>query len=526
MPWSTLLACAALAPAAFGIGCVVAGLGFAIGQGRVRRSAHDTWIERARQAFPARRVAMRDAILVPLAVGEFVYLGGVPAVGYGPTVAPWAIVVGLAGFLGVMTAVQTLDRRIRRKAGTPAPEGIGLFWIFMLCFYCPFGLTLALIPTRWGWTAAAVLVLGATLVTWILRGGWLVPLRWCGWVRPSSQRLEAVVAHAAARVGVRPRRTFELASPQSNALALQIPRFVVFVGPIASVLDDDELGAITAHELGHLAEPRAVYLTRAAVAYLPVVAVAAIPLGGSFGLWAGLVPLALFLSGVIVLRRVGRRMELRSDRVGREHEGESVGTYARALEKIHEANLMPAVLRGRREIHPHLYDRLLAAGATPAYARPAPPPRDVLAEVPGFLLLIALIAAYCWGPAASVSSEQHAAYLLGNQAQSAFDEGELERAAVLYGRAAELDPATPLFAANQAAVLLWMNRVAEAEAALSRAEAVMTQHGSNARYAAPLIRSVRSAIEQRREIPRAAGAGARAVRGEAPAERATARPAG
>ena len=56
------------------------------------------------------------------------------------------------------------------------------------------------------------------------------------------------------------------------------------------------------------------------------------------------------------------------------------GTYARALEKIYEANLLPVVLREKR-VHPDLYDRLVAAGATPAYARPKPPPREFLAAV-------------------------------------------------------------------------------------------------------------------------------------------------
>jgi hypothetical protein len=57
-----------------------------------------------------------------------------------------------------------------------------------------------------------------------------------------------------------------------------------------------------------------------------------------------------------------------------------VQTYARALERIYEVNLTPAVLGGR-PMHPHLYDRLLAAGVQPSYPRPAPPRRDAYAAV-------------------------------------------------------------------------------------------------------------------------------------------------
>ena len=49
------------------------------------------------------------------------------------------------------------------------------------------------------------------------------------------------------------------------------------------------------------------------------------------------------------------------------------GAYARALEKIYRENQLPAVNVNNRQSHPHLYDRLLAAGVIPDYARPARP---------------------------------------------------------------------------------------------------------------------------------------------------------
>lgn len=81
-------------------------------------------------------------------------------------------------------------------------------------------------------------------------------------------------------------------------------------------------------------------------------------------------------------------MEERSDELGHAHEGETAGTYARALEKLYEANLMP-VVGPAKEVHPHLYDRMIAAGVTPDYPRPTPPPpRDFMANLPSLVLLL------------------------------------------------------------------------------------------------------------------------------------------
>lgn len=54
------------------------------------------------------------------------------------------------------------------------------------------------------------------------------------------------------------------------------------------------------------------------------------------------------------------------------NESDSGVVYARALEKLHEDTLLPAVVAKEHLTHPHLYDRLLAAGVTPDYPRPKP----------------------------------------------------------------------------------------------------------------------------------------------------------
>ena len=83
-------------------------------------------------------------------------------------------------------------------------------------------------------------------------------------------------------------------------------------------------------------------------------------------------------------------MELRADVAAAGSDGESP-SYARALEKLYEAGKLPAVMPGNSMVHPHLYDRMIAAGVTPDYPRPAPASR--MSAVAWVCLLITIVAA-------------------------------------------------------------------------------------------------------------------------------------
>jgi hypothetical protein len=72
-----------------------------------------------------------------------------------------------------------------------------------------------------------------------------------------------------------------------------------------------------------------------------------------------------------VFPRISRKLETRADDMATANEGDA-GTYARALTRLYADNLLPAVTAKERATHPHLYDRLLAAGVTPDFPRPAP----------------------------------------------------------------------------------------------------------------------------------------------------------
>ena len=63
----------------------------------------------------------------------------------------------------------------------------------------------------------------------------------------------------------------------------------------------------------------------------------------------------------------------------------------RSMIKLHEANAAPAVMSGK-QTHPHLYDRLLAAGIQPDFPRPDPPgTRAAFAEVLAVAILDCIV---------------------------------------------------------------------------------------------------------------------------------------
>jgi Zn-dependent protease with chaperone function len=477
--------------AALGLSATATGLGVALALRRFRHSAGRPWTERASAAYAARLVVARSALLNTLALAGVAFFRIAP--GLGLPAQTLAAFTGLGAFTGSLAVGQHLERRLCETATSArrsSRRGIAVFWLLAFPQSVVFWLMLALMPRGWGWPAAGAVILGSLLVAGSLQGIWLIGLARLGLLRPASPRLWEVVERTAAKVGIPPRAIGELTSPNPNAIAWFVPRFVMFTSPLCEILDDEELAAITAHELGHLAEPRGVLLLRILSSFLPVVVAAAIPLGGTFGLTAGLVPVALLGIALVIMPRLGRRMEEHADRLAREFDDGSAVAYARALEKIHEGNLLPVVVPGRHEVHPHLYDRLVAAGAPSAYPRPAPPRRSVLGLLPAYLLALMCFGQVIWAlvpdtrqarryrprtAAARTSLVQAAA--LARQAVKADRAGDLQTAAVLYQRATRLAPREYQHQAKLAAVLVRIGRYDEAEKALRIAELILRVQG-------------------------------------------------
>lgn len=346
------------------------------------------WFERARLTYPARlEPGQVRLVLVVCGLLAVVMHAGAGWV----TGAPgFAAAVSLAGLWTWPTlAGLAYERRLRRESWRVLARS--LFASTLLRFGVLVVLFAACVPTLDGAAAWALRGAAFVAVLWLGAGGSVLLVRALGLGRPAGERARAAVARASARLGVAVRSVDEVDWAQANAVAFPLSRRVAFTTKAAEVLDDAELEAVAAHELGHVAEPGWQRVGRLA----PIAVVALVVLGaGAASSWrtldlAGVVEVLLFVLALLLVTVVAaRRLARHGERHADAHAKDEAGVYARALEKIYAANLVPAVLRAPGA-HGHLYDRLVAAGQPPSWPRPSPPGRSFLGPLlaAGALLL-------------------------------------------------------------------------------------------------------------------------------------------
>jgi Zn-dependent protease with chaperone function len=478
-------------PLAFFMSLIATWLGTAIALWPLRRYRGDSWVERARRFYPGRLVSIFCFAAFPIPMGYMAFLFASP-IGY-VSAEILGLLTGLAAYAGYLVIHIRMERRWR-----PMPLGWGYWLRGILVNWLVFLPTIAvlvgvavLLPATLNVEAMVILALGAILFGFFMVGGGLYIARRVGLVRPASERLQAIVDRAAVRAGVAPRATYELRVPVINAWAFPLVRRLAFTEPTLLALNDEELTAICAHELGHLTEPRGVTMIRVLSAMLIFPLAAARPVIGSFGPLTFAVMALVSLSVWVLGRRVARRMEERSDQMAQGQEDEP-GLYARALEKLYQANLMPVVLAGKRHVHPHLYDRLVTAGVTPTYPRPRKP--SMLWSVISFYVALGVVLGGLIGLRQVVreyrdrNSER---YLLWSIAMGVFEEGptrhvnqalvlgdlalihwqrqNFDAAVTLYRAASEIDRESVYSPANLAIVLANNGRTEEAEQAFGMA---------------------------------------------------------
>jgi hypothetical protein len=156
------------------------------------------------------------------------------------------------------------------------------------------------------------------------------------------------------------------------AFAFPITNEVVVSERLLQVCDEPEVMAICAHELAHLSESRLVLAGRilGSFAFMPLIFLT--PMVHSLSFWGPLILVLLMFLLTRFARTLSVEFERRADSQAVTDQL-SEGVYARALEKLYEANQAPAVTSKKPRTHPHLYDRLIAAGVTPSYPRPPAP---------------------------------------------------------------------------------------------------------------------------------------------------------
>ena len=398
--WANLPVAVALG---FALGLVGTWASTFFGLRAFKASADGHWTERARLSFPIRTRLGLAALTTPLfglLIGAFLFAG---ELSYVP-----AAVVGLGCGAGAFAGSLLVGWRragLFRVRTVPFAEyarGAVVEWVLRRPHVLVLTVAMAGLPAAVqngelfliGWSCVGAVLFAAS---GLLAGlPVLIVLRVA---RPLEGERAVRVRAMAQRMGVRLRSAWVVPWPVANALALIYSRQIVFTERILELLDDEELDAVTAHELGHVGEPLSAKMGRGTVVVALSLVMLATPWLSALGLTGGLLVFLLVVVGALLVRRVARRMEERADKLAAEQSIDPA-VYARALEKLYEANLMPAVTGSKHRAHPDLWDRMVAAGATPAYEKPAAPPKGA-ARLGLIALMLALV--FCACPLGTVS---------------------------------------------------------------------------------------------------------------------------
>jgi Zn-dependent protease with chaperone function len=328
-----------------------------------RRAKGRHWTERARLCYPARAAAGSNLWILPAVLSMTVLL-------FWPDDCPHWMLMLLATAAGAVMGTIPMDHEIFPRI--PLNDSLRLtaaHWLIRFTTWIIFLGAIALMPDGFNsrsFIIAAVVV--ALLIFWS-RQGWILTGRILGFFVPPPERLQDIVRDTAARMNVPVREFWVMRSSGSQAFALPAAQTLLFTDRMLEVLPDDEIAAVCAHELAHLTEAKTEYYKRYVqwLGFLPWLFFK--PITHVFGVFGYVILVCITTIVPRFYRDISRKLEVRADTMAKAEERDP-GTYARALARIYEDNLIPAVTAGRGT-HPHLYDRLVAAGITPDFPRPA-----------------------------------------------------------------------------------------------------------------------------------------------------------
>lgn len=329
-----------------------------------RRAKGLHWSERARLYHPVRVGAASNLWVLPAVITMSVL---VLFPGKGPH---WAF-VAVVSSIGTLMGTIPIDREVFPEVPLnqlllQSAKG----WVIRFLMWFVFLGAAALMPQEFNFRTVVIPVVVLALLIWWSQGGWLKTAQKLGSMTPAPERLINIVRDVSTRMNVSVNEVLLIGGRMAQAYALPSRRALLFSNGLLQLLSDDEIAAVCAHELGHLTERRGDYCKRYIVWLIFMPWLFLTPLVYNFGTLGFIFLMGMTCVIPAISRRISHKLELRADSIAKANEPDA-GTYARALAKIYENNLVPAVNAKDRATHPHLYDRLLAAGATPDFARPA-----------------------------------------------------------------------------------------------------------------------------------------------------------
>lgn len=347
-----------------------------------RKEAQAHWSEKARVLWPARATAVQGNYLLPVIL-FFIHARF--------RSAPVAVhcADGLSAYCGSLIGGRSISRLLY-------PEESFCDWLMLAAagmlmtsvLWGSFLVAIFAIPIDFEFTTFAVASVVFAIHCGMSLGGWRTLLLLFDLIREPTDRLAHIVKETSARTRIPVRKIWLLKSSAASAYADPIFKHLVFSSRLLEICTDEEVSAVCGHEMGHLTEMQGAIWGRFILshAFFPIVFIR--PAFHSFSIWGASV-IFLLVFGITQLRRnISRRHEKRADRVAVEFQpGDLI--YAQALEKLYRDNLIPAVGRGKDSSHPHLYDRLVAAGMIPDFPRPDPPLS--MTPVGGLYLLAAIL---------------------------------------------------------------------------------------------------------------------------------------
>ncbi|HTB83302.1 MAG TPA: M48 family metalloprotease [Candidatus Sulfotelmatobacter sp.] len=352
------------------------------------RKSDDHWSERARILYPIREAAKANLWLLPIncTAAAYAFRTSDPAI---------LTAIFLMALTGALLGTYRFDKELfPRFTFHGWLRSVIVGWVFSLSFIVGLIAVTLFMPATFGLGTALI---GMGLLIYALAqqyGLWIWLLQKGRLLVAAPDRLVELVQRVSVQSGIKFQSVWMFESPVGYAAAFPMTGDLVFSEGMLFTQSDVEIEAICAHELAHLDEPRKTKMIRlvTSIRLLPIVFIR--PVMQTFKL-PGVLALALvFVLLMVLARKIGRKMEVRADDAARHFQLEP-GVYASALEHLYQMNHMPAVMPQTRNVHPHLYDRMLAAGITPSYPRPDKPERisghgDLMSVCLGVLVLAVL----------------------------------------------------------------------------------------------------------------------------------------